>query len=76
MYEYNTYDYIRDLQYKNKALQRELDAFKSGEEYIKMEEKHKLEMAYSNRENKKLRNEIADLNRRIVTNRKHLDYYN
>ena len=64
---YTINDYNRNLQYRVKALEHELAAFKSGEIYTQMEARHKAEMAYSNRENEKLKREIAELNSRLVT---------
>jgi len=69
MNDYQFHDYVRDLQYKVKTQQREIDAFKSGEKYIQMEAKHKAEMSYANREYEKLRRENAELHSQIVTNR-------
>ena len=69
MYNYQYHDYVRDLQYQNKVLKKKVADLESGEKHVQMEAKHKSEMSYSNRENKKLRREIADLNSRIVTNR-------
>ena len=66
---YSIHDYNRDLQYKNKSLQQEVDAFKSGAKYIQMEAKHKTEMSSANRTIKNLKKQVADLNCRLVTNR-------
>ena len=53
------------LQYRNKALQRELDSFRNGTRYKKLQEDHRRVIAGYIRENKNLRQELAMLTPRL-----------
>ena len=56
-----------DLQYRNKNLKRELDEFKSGERYIKLQEDYRRVTDGFIREIKRLRSELAAANARAVS---------
>jgi hypothetical protein len=64
---FGRFEFITSLQYKVKHLQYEVDAFKSGEKYIKMNSNFQAMLAEKNREVKKLRNELADSCSETVT---------
>ena len=55
------------LQYRNKALQRELDSFRNGTRYKKLQEDHQRVIAGYIRENKNLRQELADAHAETVS---------
>ena len=55
------------LQYRNKALQRELDSFRNGTRYKKLQEDHRRVIAGYIRENKNLRQELADAHAETVS---------
>lgn len=57
---FGRFEFTTDLQYKVKHLQHEVDAFKSGEKYVKMNSSFQAMLDERNREVKKLRNELAD----------------
>ena len=57
---FGRFEFITDLQYKVKHLQHEVDAFKSGDKYLKMDSNFQAVLAKNNCEIKKLRNELAD----------------
>lgn len=63
-FEFTTY-----LQYKVKHLQHEVDAFKSGDKYVKMNSNFQAMLDERNREVKRLRNELADSHSEMVTAR-------
>lgn len=52
-------------QYRIKALENELEQFKSGEKYIKMKEAHQKEVQAFRSENKKLAEELAEAHKTI-----------
>jgi len=64
---FGRFEFITDLQYKVKHLQHEVDAFKSGEKYVKMNSSFQAMLDERNREVKKLRNELADSRSEMVT---------
>lgn len=64
---FGRFEYITDLQYKVKHLQHEVDVFKSGEKYLKMNSIFQVMLDEKNREVKKLQNELADSRSEIVT---------
>ena len=67
---FGRFGFITDLQYKVKHLQHEVDAFKSGEKYVKMNSSFQAMLDERNREVKKLRNVLADSRSEMVTVRK------
>ena len=64
---FGRFEFITGLQYKVKHLQHEVDAFKSGDKYVKMNSNFHAMLAEKNREVKKLRNELADSRSETVT---------
>ena len=64
---WSAFELISRLQYKVKALTAEVAAFKSGEKYAQMEEAHRKDNAYHEREIKKLKRELADSHKETVT---------
>ena len=62
-----TFEFITNLQYTVKHLQQEVDAFKSGDKYIKMDSEFKAVFADQNREIKRLKRELADSHCETVT---------
>jgi hypothetical protein len=66
---FGRFEFITGLQYKVKHLQHEVDAFTTGEKYVKMNSNFQAMLAEKNREVKKLRNELGVTHSEIVTNR-------
>ena len=66
---FGRFEFITDLQYKVKHLQREVDAFKSGDKYTKINLNFQAMLAERNRKIKKLQNELVVSRREIVTAR-------
>lgn len=64
---FGRFEFITNLQYKVKHLQYEVDAFKSGDEYVKMNLNFQAMLDERNRKVKKLRNELADSRSKMVT---------
>jgi hypothetical protein len=64
------YDWLINLQYRNKAMGAQLKDFKSGETYVKMQADHKAALAAKDRDIKKLKLELADAHRQVVDVRK------
>lgn len=64
---FGRFEFITGLQYKVKHLQHEVDVFKSGDKYIKMNSNFQAMLAEKTRELKRLRNEIADSRSQTVT---------
>lgn len=56
-----------DLQLRVKNLERELDEFKSGKRYLKLQEDHRLVVAGYIKEIQRLKSELAKANARTVT---------
>lgn len=56
----NTFAYITTLEYRLKAANALIAAFESGAKYIRMQEKHELEVRKLQRELKKSRMETAE----------------
>jgi len=61
------YEWLWNLQYKVKNLSARVKAFESGEKYAEMEAAHKRQCSEKDRENRKLKAELADANARNVT---------
>lgn len=64
---FGRFEIITDLQYKLKHLQYEVDAFKSGDKYVKMNLDFQAMLAERNRKVKKLQNKLADSHSEMVT---------
>ncbi|MCL2392866.1 MAG: transposase [Oscillospiraceae bacterium] len=63
------FEYMTDLQYTNKHLKRRIKEFESGEKYTSMRAEHKRQLAAKDRENKKLKLQLAVAERAIIDNR-------
>ena len=59
------------LQYRNRALSREAEEFKSGEKYVKMEADYKKLLRFLNQEMKRMERELAKAHSETVTVRKY-----
>ena len=59
------------LQYRNKALSRQVEEFKSGEKYIKMEADYKKLLRFHNQEMKRMKQELARAHSETVTVRRY-----
>ena len=64
------FEYITNLQYKVKTLAARLEAFESGEKYVKMKAKFISELSAKEQEISKLKRELADAHAQTVTVRK------
>jgi len=65
------FEYITNLQYKVKALNARVVAFESGEKYTAMKESFVRQLSEKERENRRLKAELADANARTVTVRQY-----
>ena len=65
----NNFEYITNLQYKVKSLTSQVEAFESGEKYVTMHSKFKKQLSAKDKENAKLKLELADAHCQIVTMR-------
>lgn len=65
------FEYTSTLEYRLKARERELDDFKSGEKYVRMQEKIRKVIRFYEREIKKRDQEIYTLRQEIKNNREH-----
>ncbi len=59
------------LQYRNRALARQVEEFKSGEKYVKMEADYKKLQRFHNQEIKRMERELAKAHKETVTVRKY-----
>ena len=59
------------LQYRNRALSRQIEEFKSGEKYVKMEADYKRLQRFHNQEIKRLERELAKARSETVTVRRY-----
>ena len=59
------------LQYRNRALSRQVEEFKSGEKYVKMETDYKKLQRFHNQEMKRMEHELAKAHSETVTVRKY-----
>lgn len=64
--EDNLYESYIVLQYRNKAMQRELESFRDGTRYKKLQEDHRRVIAGYIKENRSLRQELADAHAETV----------
>ena len=62
---------VQDLLFQLHLKQERIDALESGEEFVRMQERHRQELAYQDRIIKELRRENAEKDRQITANRKH-----
>jgi hypothetical protein len=65
------FEWFSNLQYKAKSLAGRVKEFESGEKFAKMRASHKAQLADRDRENWKLKAELAEANARIVTVREY-----
>jgi hypothetical protein len=61
------FEFISNLQYRVRDLTAQLKAFKSGEKYVSMRLEHRERLAEKERENQKVKQELAEANCQIVT---------
>lgn len=61
----------QDLLFQIHLKQERIDALESGEEFVRMQERHRQELAYQDRIIKALQRENAEKDRRNTENRKH-----
>lgn len=66
-----SFDFVTSLQYQNRHLKRQVESFKSGEAYVKLREKHKVEIRALEAENNRCKKLLAAANRSIIANRNH-----
>ena len=66
----NNFEYITNLQYKVKSLTAQVEAFESGEKYVKMYSEFKKLLSQRDKDIIKLKHELADAHCQIVTARK------
>ncbi|MDE7313840.1 MAG: hypothetical protein K2N87_19815 [Eubacterium sp.] len=59
------------LQYRNRALDRQVEEFKSGEKYVKMDADYKKLQRFHNQEIKRMERELAKAHSETVTVRKY-----
>lgn len=59
------------LQYRNKVLSRQVEEFKSGEKYVKMEADYKKLLRFHNQEMKRMKQELAKAHSETVTVRRY-----
>ena len=69
----NSQDYIRDLQYKVKALERKLEAFESGEQYLIQQKKYEKLCREQRNTINHLKNEIKEAHKETRLVRKYAD---
>lgn len=65
------FESITHLQYINKVLERKVERFQSGREYVKMKEEHDAALREKDLLIARLRKELAALRRQIAINRNH-----
>ena len=63
----SSFEYTTTLEYRLKAAKKELEAFQSGDKYIRMEEQHRKEVRALERKIAKLEKELAEARRRAKT---------
>lgn len=64
------FEHITNLQYKVKSLTYQVESFKSGEKYVSMHSEFAKQLDAKNRENKKIKLDLANAHRETVTARK------
>ena len=67
----SSFEFITTLQYRLKAAREELEAFRSGEKYRKLEKEHKKTVRYLERKLKKVQQELSESRREAITARDH-----
>jgi len=60
------FGFLTTLQYRVKNLTAQVDAFESGQKYIDLEADYKTRIAQKDRENSKLKRELADADRQVI----------
>ena len=60
------YEFFTSLQYRAKSMKAQLDAFTSGEKYVDLKAEAKAQLAKSEKEIKKLKQELADTRRQVI----------
>lgn len=67
------FEQITTLQYRNRSLSKQVEDFKSGEKYRKMEEAYKKLLRFHNQEMKRMAYELSKAHSETVTVRKYWD---
>lgn len=68
---HTNFEYMTALQYRNKVLKSQLEAYESGDIYKKMTSDHKILLSKKDREISKLKSELAKAHSEIITVRKY-----
>lgn len=62
-----SFEYISNLQYRLKAAEKQLEAFRSGEKYVRMTQEHQKVIRAYERQIRELKRELAQARREIIT---------
>ncbi len=68
---HGNFEQITTLQYRNRSLVKQVEDFKSGEKYRKMEEEYKKLLRLYNREMKRMKKELSKAHSETITVRKY-----
>lgn len=68
---YKDFELVSTLQYRNRSLSRQVEDFKSGETYVKMDAEYKKLLRFHNREMKRMEYELSKAHSETVTVRKY-----
>ena len=63
----SSFEYTTTLEYRLKAACAQIQAFKSGEKYVRMEREHQKEVCFLERRIRKLEQELSRVHSEIVT---------
>lgn len=65
------FELVSTLQYRNRSLSRQVEAFRSGEQYIRMEAENKRLVRFHNQEMKRMESELSKAHSETVTVRRY-----
>ena len=65
------FEVVSALQYRNRSLSKQVEEFKSGERYVRMEEENKRLVRFHNREMKRMEYELSKAHSETVTVRRY-----
>ena len=65
------FEVVSALQYRNRSLSKQVEEFKSGEQYVRMEEENKRLVRFHNREMKRMEYELSKAHSETVTVRRY-----
>lgn len=68
---YMDFEMVSTLQYRNRALSRQVDEFKSGKQYARLEQENKRLLCFHNREMKRMEHELSKAHSETVTVRRY-----